>query len=117
MFGFTKLPALAAVKGVAAADITAAQIDAINAELAAEGYNIGAVSQADFTAAQTLQNELTTANTTITTRDEEITRLGKQPGVMGSKVQKEEEALASGDEVVISETDAELNRIKATQKK
>lgn len=112
MFGFTKLPALAAVKGVAAADITAAQIDAINAELAAEGYNIGAVSQADFTAAQTLQNELTTAKATIKTRDEEIARLGKQPGVMGTKVEKIDETISTDSNPLISETDAELAELK-----
>lgn len=112
MFGFTKLPALAAVKGVAAADITAAQIDAINAELTAEGYNIGVVSQADFTAAQTLQTQLTTANTTITTQQAEIERLGKQPGTMGSTVPKAEESISSAGETALSETDQMLKDLK-----
>lgn len=124
MFGFTKLPALAALKGIAAADITEAQITAANAELTAEGYNLAVISESQFKAAQALETQLATANTsittlqgTITTQSEEITRLGKQPGVLGTKSEKEEEELATSGEAMISETDAEVARLKGQKAK
>lgn len=116
MFGFVKLAALSAIQGVAAADITTEQIDAINAELAAAGYHVAAISQAQFAEAQTLQGQVTAANTKVSVLEKEVERLGQQPGHLGSKSQKTEEKTAgdSADEV-ISETDAELRRLKALQ--
>lgn len=127
MFGFKSMIAsLAAVHGIAAAEITDAQITAINADFAAQGYNLAVVSQSQFSAAQALETQLATANSelvtananittltgTIATQTEEITRLGKQPGTMGTKTPKEEETLTPEGEAVISETDAELARLK-----
>jgi ClpP class serine protease len=119
MFGFTKLPALAAVKGIASADVTAEQITAINAELEANGFPVATISETQFAAAQTLQTELTTANNNLTTANSEVARLtaevdrlGKQPGTTPTMTAKTEETLAPEADVVISETDAELKRLK-----
>ena len=119
MFGFTKLPALAAVKGIASADVTAEQITAINAELEANGFPVAVINETQFAAAQTLQNELTTATNSLTSANNEVTRLnaevarlGKQPGTTPTTTAKIEETLAPEADVVISETDAILAKMK-----
>ncbi|RYC69787.1 S49 family peptidase [Spirosoma sordidisoli] len=121
MFGFTKLPALAAVKGLAAADVTDAHISAINAELEANGFNIASVNLTQFTQAQDLQQRLQAAEDAGRTATAEITRLtseldkfGSQPGHLGSKSPKETEITAGGSSTnpFFSETDAEVARLK-----
>ncbi|GAB3956701.1 hypothetical protein GCM10028805_47380 [Spirosoma harenae] len=120
IFGYTHLPALAAIAGVAAADVTEEQIDAINAAFQAGNFNVHAISAAQFVQIQTLQGQLTTAQNDIAAKDKEIARLGKQPGAMGTKVPKEEEAVApetgAGAET-LSETDQILAETKAKMKR
>lgn len=122
MFGFVQL---AAPKGMAAADVTDAQIEALNAELAAASYGIAAISQSQSTAVQTVQNELAPARSTVATRDTEITRLtgevgrlGAQPGAKPTQAQKVEEVVGSSEteKPFFSETDAELAKMKGAFK-
>ncbi|MBD2700133.1 S49 family peptidase [Spirosoma sp. BT702] len=112
IFGYVQLAALAAIKGTAAEAVTEEQTNAINAELASGGFNVHVISQADFAEVQNLQAQLTTANGTIAEKDKEIARLGKQPGAFGSTVEKTEETITPTPEAAISETDAELKRLK-----
>lgn len=126
MLGFVRLAALAAVQGMIAADVTAEQISAINTELAAGGYPVAAINAKQLEETQALQAQLNTANasfgtlqTTATAAAEEVVRLtgevarlGKQPGALGTTVAKEEEKIDTTGEAVISETDAELRRMK-----
>ncbi|WP_234733245.1 S49 family peptidase [Tellurirhabdus bombi] len=86
MFGHIKLPAMLAIKGVTAEQITSEQIAACNAELTAQGITgVAVVSQAEFTqalesanGAQALQTQLTGLNSQLTTKDTEITNLKTQ---------------------------------------
>ena len=119
IFGFVNLAALSAISGLAAADITDEQLTALNAELAQEGYNVHAISQAQFASIQQLQTQLNTANQTITNQKAEIERLGKQPGAFGTVVPKAEESVApaaGSENPFFSEADAEVARHKNKQK-
>ncbi|WP_460983169.1 S49 family peptidase [Spirosoma fluminis] len=115
MLGLIRMTALAGIKGIAAADVTADQITAINAEFEAAGFNVAVVSESDIVAAQTLQADLNTANAEITRLKGENEKLGKQPGHLGSKSEKTDEKTAGDSEASdISDTDAELKKMKAT---
>ncbi len=113
MLGFVKLAALSALAGVAAEDVTEAQVDALSAELAEKGYNVLVVRASDLEAANTLATEnaqlklqLETANTKVTalegeksTLTSEVARLGKQPAVPPTTVS------AAGDSTPPGEPD------------
>ncbi|MFD1143023.1 S49 family peptidase [Larkinella insperata] len=79
MFGYLKLAALMAVKGVTAEQITPEQIDAINAELTAAGFTgLAVVSQAQFDAAVASSNQLTPVQTQLTAATKELATLRSQ---------------------------------------
>ena len=113
MLGFVKLAALTAIAGVSAENITEAQVEALNAELAEKGYEVGVVSagQLESLNAQTaevarLRAELATATaqaatlqTEASTLRAEVTRLGSQPGAAPT------EAVATKDTPPAGETD------------
>lgn len=131
-FGYQKVTALMAVAGLAADQVTQAHVDAINSEIADLGIEqITAVTNAQFaqslkdaSAVSSLTTELATANTQIATltreRDEarsQARAFGDQPGSVASRAQKTEETTAGADsDEVISDTDAELRRMKAALK-
>ncbi|WP_128544070.1 S49 family peptidase [Larkinella soli] len=102
MFGYMKLAALLAVKGLTAEQITQEQIDAINAELTANGIQgLALVSQAQFASAvesangstglqsqlmaqttqlATITAERDTLKTQVASLEAKVTELGGAPG-------------------------------------
>lgn len=120
IFGYSRLVALTAIAGIAAEAVTDEQVAAINTELQANGFNVAAISQADFVEATSLKATLSTTQTALTTANAEVTRLkaevdrlGKQPGTTPTTSAKNEETISTETVTFISETDAELARLKA----
>lgn len=130
-FGYQKITAIMAISGLAADQVTAAHVDAINAELADLGcHGITAVTNADFAQAQTdaatvatqatqitgLQTQVATLTTERNEARQQATDFGSQPGSVASRAPKTEEPTATADQHSASfycETDAELDRMKA----
>jgi hypothetical protein len=91
---YLKMEALASLKGVSPDQITPEKITAVNAELKAAGIGLALISETDFAAGvqaagqvTALQNQLTTAQASVTTLTEErdkalqtAAEYGKQPG-------------------------------------
>ncbi|UHG93449.1 S49 family peptidase [Spirosoma oryzicola] len=144
MLGYVKLSALAAVKGTAAADLSDAQLEAINTELNAAYPGLAIVSQSqldaavenankgagDATALATataevtrLTNELTTANnkvSTLTTERNEFKEKAEEYGAMNAaektQVQKKNEVQAdSGEQSDSDKTIANLAHNKSLE--
>ncbi|OIN56792.1 S49 family peptidase [Arsenicibacter rosenii] len=127
MLGYVKFKSLAAIHGLAAADITEAHVKAINQEMAEQGYNVAVVSQKEIDDAGTLQGQVNALNAKVTTLEGQVTTLtterdthkanaekyAKLPGAEASGDGKTEEQSTVGDqETFISETDRELQRLK-----
>lgn len=127
MLGYVKFKSLAAIQGLAAADVTEAHVKAINQELAEQGYSVAVVSQQEIDDAGTLQGQVNTLNSKVTTLENSVSTLTKErddyqakaekyaklPGAEASGDGKKEEQSTVGDqEIFMSETDLELKKLK-----
>lgn len=123
LFG-TNFKALAAIAGLEANDITSDQLNAIQAELDKENIK-GArvITSAQFDEADRSVAALATANAQIATltkeRDDaraEAAKFGSQPGAEPTKTEKVDEKISDDQDVYISQTDADLAKMKAALK-
>lgn len=104
MFGKKQYPALSALKGKASNEVTAAEVEAVNTELEADGITgVMVISEADYTAAENTAAKvagleatvatLTAANKTL---KEENDAFGSQAGEVRTTVGKVKEEAAAG---------------------
>ncbi|WP_177225800.1 S49 family peptidase [Arsenicibacter rosenii] len=120
MFG-DKHKKLTALAGQAA--VSDEQLNEVNANLDSLGITgVRVISTGYLNEAENAVSALATANTTITTLTAErdsykakAEAYGSQPGATPSKVEKAEEPLATATPQVISETDAEMQRMLKKQ--
>lgn len=127
MLGYVKFKSLAAIQGLAASDITEAQLTAINQELSEQGYPVAMVSQKDIQEASALEGQINTLKTKVTTLEGQVSVLTTErndykakaekfaslPGAEASGAGKNQESTTvSEQETFISETDLELQRLK-----
>lgn len=123
LFG-NKFKALAGIAGKEAADITDDQLNALNAELDSEKITtVRIISTAYLQQADESVAALNAANAQIATltkeRDEaraEAAKFGSQPGAEPTKTEKVNEKISDDQDVYISQTDADLAKMKAALK-